>query len=132
RALRYCRASLRMKANPCAIDGLRHPHASASVPQTSDLMKALIFDLDGTLVDTVYAHVLAWQLAFAEASIPIDGWRLHRRMGMSGGSVKRAGRRERGRTNANQRLQMPDRRHGKPYHRCLDQRRALRGAGGMP
>jgi beta-phosphoglucomutase-like phosphatase (HAD superfamily) len=44
-------------------------------------MKALIFDLDGTLVDTVYAHVLAWQLAFAEAGIPIDGWRLHRRMG---------------------------------------------------
>jgi beta-phosphoglucomutase-like phosphatase (HAD superfamily) len=33
-------------------------------------MKALIFDLDGTLVDSVYAHVLAWQLAFAEAGMP--------------------------------------------------------------
>jgi beta-phosphoglucomutase-like phosphatase (HAD superfamily) len=54
-------------------------------------MKALIFDLDGTLVDSVYAHVLAWQLAFAEAGMPIDGWRLHRRMGMSGGLFKRAG-----------------------------------------
>jgi beta-phosphoglucomutase-like phosphatase (HAD superfamily) len=43
-------------------------------------MKALILDLDGTLVDSVYANVLAWQLAFAEAGIPIDGWRLHRRM----------------------------------------------------
>ncbi len=32
-------------------------------------MKALIFDLDGTLVDSVYAHVLAWQLAFAEAGM---------------------------------------------------------------
>src|SRR5262249_47203146 len=50
-------------------------------------MAALIFDLDGTLVDTVYAHVLAWQLAFAEAGIPIDGWRLHRRMGMSGSRI---------------------------------------------
>ncbi len=40
-------------------------------------MKALIFDLDGTLVDTVYAHVLAWQLAFAEAGMPIDGWPQH-------------------------------------------------------
>ena len=57
-------------------------------------MKALIFDLDGTLVDSVYAHVLAWQLAFAEAGIPIDGWRLHRRMGMSGGLFKRAVMRE--------------------------------------
>lgn len=44
-------------------------------------MKALIFDLDGTLVDSVYAHVLAWQISFAEAGMPIDGWRLHRRMG---------------------------------------------------
>ncbi len=61
-------------------------------------MKALIFDLDGTLVDSVFAHVLAWQLAFAEAGIPIDGWRLHRRMGMSGGLFKRAVMRELGRT----------------------------------
>ncbi len=38
-------------------------------------MRALIFDLDGTLVDTVYAHVFAWQRAFAEAGIAIDGWR---------------------------------------------------------
>ena len=72
-------------------------------------MKALIFDLDGTLVDTVYAHVLAWQLAFAEAGIPIDGWRLHRRMGMSGGLFKRAVMRELGRTVSMPRLQRLDR-----------------------
>jgi phosphoglycolate phosphatase-like HAD superfamily hydrolase len=42
---------------------------------------ALIFDLDGTLVDTVYAHVFAWQRALAEAGLPIDGWRIHRRIG---------------------------------------------------
>ena len=48
-------------------------------------MRALIFDLDGTLVDTVYAHVFAWQQALAEAGMPIDGWRVHRRIGMSGG-----------------------------------------------
>jgi beta-phosphoglucomutase-like phosphatase (HAD superfamily) len=51
-------------------------------------MKALVFDLDGTLVDSVYAHVLAWQLAFADAGMPIEGWRLHRRMDMSGGLFK--------------------------------------------
>jgi beta-phosphoglucomutase-like phosphatase (HAD superfamily) len=38
-------------------------------------MKALIFDLDGTLVDTVYAHIFAWQRALAEGGMAIEGWR---------------------------------------------------------
>ena len=53
-------------------------------------MRALIFDLDGTLVDTVYAHVFAWQTALAEAGMPIDGWQIHRRIGMSGDLFTRA------------------------------------------
>lgn len=53
-------------------------------------MRALIFDLDGTLIDTVYAHVFAWQQALSEAGLPIDGWRIHRRIGMSGGLFTRA------------------------------------------
>jgi len=60
-------------------------------------MPALIFDLDGTLVDTVYAHVFAWQRALAEAGMAIDGWRIHRRVGMSGGLFTRAVARELGR-----------------------------------
>jgi len=91
-------------------------------------MKALIFDLDGTLVDTVYAHVLAWQLAFAEAGMPIDGWRLHRRMGMSGGLFKRAVMRELGRTISLPRLEMLDKRHGELFHRFLPKPRPLPGA----
>lgn len=50
-------------------------------------MRALIFDLDGTLVDTVYGHVLAWQRALAEAGLAIDGWRIKRRKPSSGGMV---------------------------------------------
>ena len=61
------------------------------------LMPALIFDLDGTLVDTVYAHVFAWQRALAERGMAIDGWRIHRRIGMSGGLFTRAVGRELGR-----------------------------------
>src|SRR6266481_7175469 len=91
-------------------------------------MKALIFDLDGTLVDSVYAHVLAWQLAFAEAGMPIEGWRLHRRMGMSGGLFKRAVMRELGRTISMQRLQTLDKRHGDLFHRFLPKPRPLPGA----
>ncbi len=57
-------------------------------------MPALIFDLDGTLVDTVYAHVFAWQKAFPEGGLAIDGWRIHRKIGMSGGLFTRAASRE--------------------------------------
>jgi HAD superfamily hydrolase (TIGR01509 family) len=91
-------------------------------------MKALIFDLDGTLVDSVYAHVLAWQLAFAEAGMPIDGWRLHRRMGMSGGLFKRAVMRELGRTVPLAKLQTLDKRHGELFHKFLPRPRPLPGA----
>ena len=59
-------------------------------------MQAMIFDLDGTLVDTVYAHVFAWQRALRRG-MPIDGWRIHRRIGMSGGLFARAVAREVGR-----------------------------------
>ena len=46
---------------------------------------ALLFDLDGTLVDSVYHHVIAWQEALATCGIELSVWRIHRRIGMSGG-----------------------------------------------
>ncbi len=46
---------------------------------------AFIFDLDGTLVDSVYQHVLAWRQALEASGIALDVWRIHRRIGMSGG-----------------------------------------------
>jgi HAD superfamily hydrolase (TIGR01549 family) len=46
---------------------------------------AFLFDLDGTLVDSVYQHVLAWREALEEAGIELAVWRIHRRIGMSGG-----------------------------------------------
>ena len=53
-------------------------------------MPAFIFDLDGTLIDSVFAHVLAWQQALEEADLRADGWRIHRRIGMSGGLLLHA------------------------------------------
>jgi len=44
-----------------------------------------LLDLDGTLVDSVYQHVLAWQEALDDCGIDLSVWRIHRRMGMSGG-----------------------------------------------
>ncbi len=46
---------------------------------------AFLFDLDGTLVDSVYQHVLAWRAALEEVGINLSVWRIHRRIGMSGG-----------------------------------------------
>jgi HAD superfamily hydrolase (TIGR01509 family) len=90
--------------------------------------RALIFDLDGTLVDTVYAHVFAWQRAFAEAGLPIDGWRIHRRIGMSGGLFARAAAREIGRPFSNEEADAIQLRHGELYREMLPERRPLPGA----
>jgi HAD superfamily hydrolase (TIGR01509 family) len=46
---------------------------------------AFLFDLDGTLVDSVYEHVLAWREALEQVGIELSVWRIHRRIGMSGG-----------------------------------------------
>jgi HAD superfamily hydrolase (TIGR01509 family) len=91
-------------------------------------MKALIFDLDGTLIDTVYAHVFAWQQALAEAGLPIEGWRIHRRIGMSGGLFTRAVAREAGRPLTDDEAEGIQRRHGALFRELLPKRRPLPGA----
>ncbi|MFZ1009513.1 MAG: HAD family hydrolase [Candidatus Sulfotelmatobacter sp.] len=50
---------------------------------------AILFDLDGTLVDTVYEHVIAWSTTLASAGFTVPKWMLHRRIGMSGKSMLR-------------------------------------------
>ncbi|OBA96963.1 HAD family hydrolase [Mycobacteriaceae bacterium 1482268.1] len=45
---------------------------------------AVLFDIDGTLVDSNYLHVHAWSRAFAEEGIPVEAWRIHRSIGMDG------------------------------------------------
>lgn len=91
-------------------------------------MRAFIFDLDGTLVDTNYAHIFAWQRALDEAGMPIDGWRIHRRIGMSGGLFTRAVARELGRPLSNDEIEKLQRRHGELFDELLPVRRPLPGA----
>src|SRR6478672_2018808 len=91
-------------------------------------MTGLIFDLDGTLVDSVYAHIFAWQRAFNELNLPIDGWRIHRRIGMSGGLFARAAAREIGRPLSPEEVESLQRRHGELFRELLPDRRPLPGA----
>ena len=92
------------------------------------MMQALIFDLDGTLIDTVYAHVFAWQRAFAEVGLAIDGWRIHRRIGMSGGLAARAPPASSGREITEAEEQALLKRHGELFRQFLPERRPLPGA----
>ena len=64
--------------------------------RNSDPM-AFLFDLDGTLVDSVYQHVLAWREATQAAGIELPVWGIHRQIGMSGGLMLNALTRETGR-----------------------------------
>jgi HAD superfamily hydrolase (TIGR01509 family) len=57
-----------------------------------------LFDLDGTLIDSVYQHVMAWREALSSCGISLSVWRVHRRIGMSGGLFLNALQRETGLT----------------------------------
>jgi HAD superfamily hydrolase (TIGR01509 family) len=89
---------------------------------------ALLFDLDGTLVDSVYQHVLAWREALERAGISLSVWRIHRRIGMSGGLLANALLREVGHpvtAEQNDRLRQY---HAEAYARLVGQVRPLPGA----
>ena len=94
----------------------------------TDAMRALIFDLDGTLVDTVYGHVFAWQQALREAGWPIEGWQIHRRIGMSGGLFTRAVARASDRELMDDEAEAIQRRHGEIFRSILPSRTPLPGA----
>src|SRR5689334_7140365 len=93
-------------------------------------MPTLIFDLDGTLVDTVYAHVFSWQKALHEAGMAIDGWKIHRRIGMSGGLFTRAVGRELGHERSDEEAATVQDIHDRHFRALLpaEERRPLPGA----
>jgi HAD superfamily hydrolase (TIGR01549 family) len=89
---------------------------------------AFLFDLDGTLVDSVYQHVWAWQEALDACGIELAVWRIHRRIGMSGGLVAAALLRETGRPVTPQLADELQQHHSTAYSRQLSRVRSLPGA----
>jgi HAD superfamily hydrolase (TIGR01509 family) len=97
-------------------------------PQTSPGSPAFVFDLDGTLVDSVYQHVLAWREALEQAGLPLAVWRIHRRIGMSGGLFVNALARETGRKLGPEEVERVQQLHAESFRRYSAQVRPLPGA----
>jgi HAD superfamily hydrolase (TIGR01509 family) len=87
-----------------------------------------LFDLDGTLVDSVYQHVLAWGEAMAAVGIELAVWRIHRRIGMSGGLMANAILRETGHAVSAEEAGRLVRLHEEAYSRLAEDVRPLPGA----
>jgi len=94
----------------------------------SDHTPALLFDLDGTLIDSVYQHVLAWHEALEELGLSLAVWRIHRRIGMSGGLLVQALGREIGQRLTSEQAQELQKRHAGAYERYQSAIQPLPGA----
>ena len=78
---------------------------------------AFLFDLDGTLVDSVYQHVLAWKEALDAEGVELSVWRIHRKIGMSGGLFTNILLRETGLEITEERLRRLHERHVEAFNR---------------
>ena len=89
---------------------------------------AFLFDLDGTLVDSVYQHVLAWKSALDREGIELSVWRIHRKIGMSGGLFTNILLRETGLDITEERVQRLRQYHAEAYAQLSSEIRPLPGA----
>jgi HAD superfamily hydrolase (TIGR01509 family) len=108
----------------------RRQAAEAAPPTTAAEMKlpAVLFDLDGTLVDSNYQHVAAWSEALLSADIIIPLWKIHRRIGMSGKSFLPELLREMPRTKKHKNLDQLEDKHDTIFRKSIPRVSALPGA----
>src|SRR5215211_5855198 len=107
------------------------PAAATKAPAQERAMRletVFLFDLDGTLVDSVYQHVLAWKEALDQEGIGLSVWRIHRKIGMSGGLFTNMLLRETGLEIEEARIERLRRLHAESYKRRSGQVRPLPGA----
>jgi HAD superfamily hydrolase (TIGR01509 family) len=103
--------------------------AQAEYPEPP--VPAFLFDLDGTLIDSVYQNVIAWRNALAKLDIDLSVWRIHRRIGMSGGLFVSALLRETGRHLSAADVESLQQDHNAEYLTQIDGVRALPGAAAL-
>lgn len=87
-----------------------------------------LFDLDGTLIDSVYQHVLAWSEALQSIGMELSNWRIHRYIGMSGGLIVDAFARETGRRLSREEAERAQDAHGEAFSRRSAEVRILPGS----
>src|SRR5437899_9670981 len=104
------------------------PPQSETSPRLAPGRTAFLFDLDGTLVDSVYQHVLAWREAMTAVGIEVAVWTIHRRIGMSGGLMANAILRETGHVVSTEEAGRLLRLHAEAYGRLSQHVRPLPGA----
>jgi beta-phosphoglucomutase-like phosphatase (HAD superfamily) len=105
---------------------IRETHSTSGT--RNGALLAFLFDLDGTLVDSVYQHVLAWREALERAGMELAVWRIHRRIGMSGGLLVNALLRETGKAITQQDSDHLQKWHAESHARFVPQVRPLPGA----
>ena len=91
-------------------------------------VSSFLFDLDGTLIDSVYQNVIAWRTALSRLDIDLSVWRIHRRIGMSGGLFVSALLRETGRSLSAGDIESLQQDHAAEYLAQIDSVRPLPGA----
>jgi HAD superfamily hydrolase (TIGR01509 family) len=89
---------------------------------------AFLFDMDGTLIDSVYEHTLAWREAFEKKSITVPMWLIHRRIGMSGGLLAGALLRDGGRRSDEKVIEQLENLQSQAFKKGWAQVRPLPGA----
>src|ERR1700749_437724 len=100
----------------------------ASVIYAEPPTPSFLFDLDGTLIDSFYQHVIPWRQALSKIGIDLSVWRIHRRIGMSGGLFVSALLREPGLTLSREDIDRLQAAHAAEYPAQLDSVTALPGA----
>jgi beta-phosphoglucomutase-like phosphatase (HAD superfamily) len=106
----------------------KHTFQGPAQPSPATKMPAILFDLDGTLIDSNYQHVVAWSETLLAAGIVIPRWKIHRRVGMSGKSMIQELLRELGHKKGTVDLDQLEREHGRRFRRAISQLQPLPGA----
>ena len=97
-------------------------------PNEGAQFPAILFDLDGTLIDSNYHHVEAWSEALRSAGIVIPLWKIHRRIGMSGKSFLKELLRELGQKKRSLNLEKLEKKHDILFRRLIPRLAPLPGA----
>jgi HAD superfamily hydrolase (TIGR01509 family) len=106
----------------------RKSSANDTTPRQAVPLPPMLFDLDGTLVDSAYQHVLAWHETFIDFRMDIPNWKIHRRIGMSGSFFLPPLLREIGHSANSATIKRLEKRHAKYFTHRIETVRILPGA----